>query len=274
MAIGSNPTKIEELQIAGGYGDTGKGLSPAGGVDLCDSGDILTDGNITLDGDLTFTAQYPELQAGYWLRVQPEQSGTGNAYLRLSPKASTTGTGFIYLFDNTASTGPGKLYVYEPGTSNIKLQIDAHTGDLTTTGTVSAGSITDSLAEEFHFLGPPTCIGDGVYDYGDKFEVSQTTGGPTMAVRVAAGYGGVSMTRIKVASAQNSTGITAPSGNPRIDVTYVTSTGGIGIEKGTEAASPSAPAITTGKMSLAQVYLSVGDTGVSDSGITCTRRWY
>lgn len=59
IGIGSNPRKMEEVQIGGGYGDAGGtiGTDAAGGVDIEADGDILTNGNLTMATDkvLTFT---------------------------------------------------------------------------------------------------------------------------------------------------------------------------------------------------------------------------
>ncbi len=52
LAIGASPRYLEELRVGGGYGDVGSVNSPAGGVDLCDNGDVSADGDGQFDGDL------------------------------------------------------------------------------------------------------------------------------------------------------------------------------------------------------------------------------
>ena len=43
----------EYLRIAGGYGATPSGESPAGGLDVDNSGHVATDGDVTIEGDLS-----------------------------------------------------------------------------------------------------------------------------------------------------------------------------------------------------------------------------
>lgn len=94
---------------------------------------------------------------------------------------------------------------------------------------------------------------------------------PNMTVKVDAGrvmaFGSV------VSVAQQTSGtITAPVGNPRIDrVVIDAATGVASIITGTPAGSPTAPAITAGKLPCAQILLQTSSTSITDSMITDER---
>lgn len=65
---------------------------------------------------------------------------------------------------------------------------------------------------------------------------------------------------------------TAPGGNPRIDrIVADRFTGAISVITGTPAASPSAPAITSGKAPIAQVLLQTSSTSITNSMFTDER---
>lgn len=75
-----------------------------------------------------------------------------------------------------------------------------------------------------------------------------------------------------VEQSQQTATFTAPSANPRIDRIVIDMlTGAYSIIAGTEAASPTAPAITAGKLPCAQVSLSVGQTQITNANITDER---
>jgi hypothetical protein len=94
---------------------------------------------------------------------------------------------------------------------------------------------------------------------------------PDMTVRVDAGALLSGVTLIEVA-AQSTGTIAAPSVDPRIDrVVIDAATGAVSVATGTEAASPSPPAIPTGKLPVARVALSVGQTEIVNSDITDER---
>lgn len=94
---------------------------------------------------------------------------------------------------------------------------------------------------------------------------------PDLTVRLDAGFVFASQTLTEVA-AQSSATITAPSTNPRIDRIHVDgTTGAVGVSTGTEAASPSPPAIPTGKIPIARVSLSVGMAQITNADITDER---
>jgi hypothetical protein len=113
--------------------------------------------------------------------------------------------------------------------------------------------------------------GDGVLPSGDMFEVEPTTGGATMAVKVNSGLGFVNNRRVWLDESETSPTITAPSSNPRIDVIQISQYSVVSVLQGTEAASPSAPSLTTGNMALAQILLSTTTTGITSTGITDVR---
>lgn len=94
---------------------------------------------------------------------------------------------------------------------------------------------------------------------------------PDMTVRLDAGYVFTGTTLTTVA-AQNSTTITAPVGNPRIDRIVIDRfTGVVSVITGTPAGSPTAPAITSGKVPVAQVLLQPSTTAIQNSQITDER---
>lgn len=98
---------------------------------------------------------------------------------------------------------------------------------------------------------------------------AQTT--PNMTVHVSAGsiLNGVTLTEV---AAQNTANIAAPTANPRIDRVVVNAlTGTVSVVAGTEAGSPTAPAIPTGNLPVCRVALVVGQTSILDANITDER---
>ncbi len=76
-------------------------------------------------------------------------------------------------------------------------------------------------------------------------------------------------------AAQNTGTITAPVTNPRIDrVVIDASTGAVSVITGAEAASPTAPSITAGKLPVAQIALTTSTTAITNSIITDERTAY
>lgn len=75
-------------------------------------------------------------------------------------------------------------------------------------------------------------------------------------------------------AAQTTGTITAPSSNPRIDRIVIDMvTGAVSVITGSEAASPSAPDITPGKLPVAQVLLQTSSTSITNSMLTDERTW-
>jgi hypothetical protein len=94
---------------------------------------------------------------------------------------------------------------------------------------------------------------------------------PNMTVRLDEGFIFSGGTLSEVA-AQSTGTITAPVTNPRIDRVVVdNATGAVSVITGTEAASPSAPAITAGKTPVAQVLLQTSTTQITNAIITDER---
>jgi hypothetical protein len=73
-------------------------------------------------------------------------------------------------------------------------------------------------------------------------------------------------------SAQNTGTITAPVSNPRYDLIVIDAlTAAISVVTGTEAVSPSLPAIPNNKIPIAQISLSVGQSSIINANITDLR---
>jgi len=94
---------------------------------------------------------------------------------------------------------------------------------------------------------------------------------PDMTVRVDGGaiFDGATLTEV---AAQSTPAIAAPTTNPRIDrVVIDRATGAVSVVAGTEAASPTPPAIPAGKAPVARVSLAVGQTAITNADITDER---
>ncbi|MHC1701479.1 MAG: hypothetical protein AB9900_10930 [Humidesulfovibrio sp.] len=94
---------------------------------------------------------------------------------------------------------------------------------------------------------------------------------PNMTVRLEAGaiLSGVTLTEV---AAQSTGTITAPVTHPRIDRVVIDRiTGAVSVVEGTEAASPAAPAIPTGKLPVAQVLLATDTTAITNADLTDER---
>ncbi len=96
-------------------------------------------------------------------------------------------------------------------------------------------------------------------------------GTPDMTVVVDAGALWVNGAPVEVA-AQSSATITAPTTNPRIDRVVIDAlTGAVSVVTGTEAVSPAAPVIPSGKLPVCQVALATTTTAIDNSLITDER---
>jgi hypothetical protein len=94
---------------------------------------------------------------------------------------------------------------------------------------------------------------------------------PNMTVRLDEGFTFFSVVLTEIA-AQSTGTITAPTTNPRIDrIVIDESTGTVSVIAGTEAASPTPPAITAGKLPVAQVLLQTTTTTITNVIITDER---
>ena len=94
---------------------------------------------------------------------------------------------------------------------------------------------------------------------------------PNMTVALDAGhlFNGTALSEV---AAQSTGTITAPVSNPRIDRVVVDRvSGAVSVVTGTEAASPSPPAIPAGKAPVAQVLLQTSSTAIGNSMLTDER---
>lgn len=92
-----------------------------------------------------------------------------------------------------------------------------------------------------------------------------------MTVAVDAGYI-LSAGTLSDIAAQSTATITAPTSDPRIDRVVVDkATGAVSVIGGSEAASPSAPAVPSDKLFVCQVALTVGQTEIVNADITDER---
>lgn len=106
-------------------------------------------------------------------------------------------------------------------------------------------------------------MGDFTYGGGiaTMFATAQNT--PIMNVRIGGGsvwFGGSKVE--KFAGPYTSPMVTAPIGNPRIDVLTMNTSGVFAWTVGTPAGSPAAPAYPTGKLPICEVYVPVGATRI------------
>lgn len=92
----------------------------------------------------------------------------------------------------------------------------------------------------------------------------QAEGTPSMTVDVTAGAAFAAGQLVALRAATTLTFI-APVSNPRIDTIQIDQDGNVERVAGTEAGSPSAPAIDADALKLAEVYLRVGATSVKDT---------
>lgn len=112
---------------------------------------------------------------------------------------------------------------------------------------------------------------DGVYGYGstptDSFKVEATSPAST-AVTVKAGGAVVDSTLVVRSAGGNTSAMSAPTANPRIDRVVLYKWGTVTVLTGTEAASPSAPTEPADAITLATIYHRVGETAIYDSDTT------
>ena len=99
---------------------------------------------------------------------------------------------------------------------------------------------------------------------GSRRSGAPAQGTPDMTVRVKPGFGFCSSKYIRTTANEDTDAITAPTGNPRIDVVQISHYDAITIKTGSEAASPSAPAVDANNLKLAEIYCRVGMTSIKD----------
>jgi len=98
---------------------------------------------------------------------------------------------------------------------------------------------------------------------------------PNMTVRIDAGAVQDSTDgSFSSVAAQNSGTITAPSVQPRKDIVYIDiDTGTVGVETGSESASPVDPTIPTSKYAIARINLTTSTTAIANTDIDDLRTW-
>lgn len=107
----------------------------------------------------------------------------------------------------------------------------------------------------------------------DPLKVTEQTP-QALGVTVAPGRAEMaSGTSYNFAAATNLALVTADATNPRIDLVYVSSDGVLSVVTGTPAATPAAPALPAGGISLAQVAVAAAATLITNADITDTRTW-
>jgi len=110
-------------------------------------------------------------------------------------------------------------------------------------------------------------ITDGVVPVasgGTSLDV-QAQSTPDMTVKYKSGAGLVSFNLVAQLADSNSGTFTAPTTNPRIDTIQIDTQGVTTVKTGTEAASPSAPAVDSGNLKRAEIYHRVGSTSIKDT---------
>lgn len=88
---------------------------------------------------------------------------------------------------------------------------------------------------------------------------------PDMSVRIRAGMGFVSALGVRTTDNTDTAVIVAPVGNPRIDIVQISKFNIITIKTGSEAGSPSAPAVDSDNLLLAEIFARVGMTSIKDA---------
>lgn len=103
--------------------------------------------------------------------------------------------------------------------------------------------------------------------YASSMLLAHEQSTPDLTLKVEAGEVYFGSTLVSYAGG-NSPTFTAPSANPRIDVLSIDSSGTLVRTAGSEAASPSAPAVPAGNVPICRVYNRVGQTTIRDTDTT------
>lgn len=178
--------------------------------------------------------------------------------ITLTPAPTAYAAGQVFMFKaNTDNTGPTTLNVNSLGAKTIKkdLNSDLETGD------IKAGQMVTVMYDgtNLQLLSRSSAISKG--ELRDLTPSAQAT--PGLTIKVAAGKVMVGQTFVNYAGG-NSPTVTAPSANPRIDVLTIDSAGTLAWTAGSESASPTMPAIPTGKIPICAIYNRVGETSIKD----------
>jgi hypothetical protein len=108
--------------------------------------------------------------------------------------------------------------------------------------------------------------GSGVIRGASTYDLKVAASSPaSLRVSVKAGYGFISKSPYKLASATDTAEIAAPVSHPRIDLVEARlNTWGVAVKTGTEAVSPSPPSASADSITLARLYLRPGMTTIQD----------
>lgn len=138
-------------------------------------------------------------------------------------------------------------------------------GDLGTAAKKNTGTASGNVPV-LGSTGMPAVSGESLTDiprFGNFAPSQQAAANMTLLVK--AGSVQVATTLVKVA-AQSSATIAAPTAHPRNDIVYVdAATGVIGVAAGTENATPADPGMPTGKLPIARLRLTVGQTSIKSA---------
>lgn len=189
---------------------------------------------------------------------------------------------FQALDSNGDPLSGAKLYFYQSGTTTA---LDTYSDtDLTTANANpvvadSAGRFGDIFlqAQDYNVVLKTSAdvtvwsadpVSGSVEGSGDYFKPTESSP-QAMTIDLGAGVIFDQTTRaLTVVAAQTSALMVAPTTNPRRDIVYVDILTGVdGTETGAEAASPSDPVLTAGKLPVARVNLTVGMTEITTSNI-------
>lgn len=145
--------------------------------------------------------------------------------------------------------------------------------DITTSLGVALSSANITLMQYVGFILSGTTItvyqvNNATYAPLTSFSASVSTAGDawatnTMALYVQPGNFWINGTRVAYSGGVAPT-ITAPSGNPRIDLVVIDNTGTVSVVTGSEGASPAVPTYPSNKLILAEIYNRVGETKLLD----------
>lgn len=141
------------------------------------------------------------------------------------------------------------------------------TGTLRINGVDVTGGLTDNAlaAQAILQLVGVDATAEGVIG-GDAWLKVEAQSSPDLTVKVSQGVAFVGGVLAGQAAATASlAGFAAPATNPRIDIVQIADDGAITRKAGTEASSPSAPAVDADNLLLATVYNRVGQTSIKNS---------
>jgi hypothetical protein len=127
--------------------------------------------------------------------------------------------------------------------------------------------VAERIAQLERFIYGVIGASDGVVQDGGLQVVA--TGTPGMTVQVTPGAAVVDGHPVALRATYTTAAFTAPTGgNKRIDCIRIDQNGLISVVTGTPSGSPSAPAVGTGYLKRAEIYLRTGSTSIKDTDDT------